>query len=79
MQKEIWIDDIVGNLFKANPFMSFAVNADSFVLAGKVVHIPQAGAKTAVILLKVRLMAATARERITAPLPEFRVAMSNRA
>ena len=37
------------------------------------------GAKTAVILLKVRLMAATAIARITMPLPEFRVAISKRA
>lgn len=43
IQKEIWINDIVGNLFKANPFLNFAMNADQFVLAGKVVHIPNAG------------------------------------
>lgn len=43
IQKEIWINDIVSNLFKANPFMNFAMNADEFVLAGKVVHIPNAG------------------------------------
>lgn len=43
IQKEIWINDIVNNLFKANPFLNFAMNADQFVLAGKVVHIPNAG------------------------------------
>ena len=49
VQKEIWINDIVGNLFKANPHLNFAMNADSFVLAGKVVHIPNAGSKPAVV------------------------------
>lgn len=47
VQKEIWINDIVGNLFKANPHLNFAMNADAFVLSGKVVHIPNAGAKPA--------------------------------
>lgn len=43
IQKEIWINDIVENLFKANPHLNYATNADEFVLAGKVVHIPNAG------------------------------------
>ncbi len=45
IQKEIWINDIVANLFKANPHLSHAVNADAFVYNGKVVHIPNAGTK----------------------------------
>jgi hypothetical protein len=45
LQKEIWITDVVGNLFKANPHLGYAMNADGFVLAGKVVHIPNAGNK----------------------------------
>lgn len=45
LQKEIWLNDIVGNLFKANPHLNFAMNADEFVLNGRVVHIPNAGAK----------------------------------
>ncbi len=45
LEKEIWIDHIVGNLFKANPFMDKCVNADQFVYQGKVVHIPNAGVK----------------------------------
>jgi hypothetical protein len=49
IQKEIWINDIVGNLFKANPFIQNSMNHDQFVLAGKVVHIPQAGAKPNVV------------------------------
>lgn len=49
IQKEIWIDDIVGNLFRTNPHLAYAMNADSFVLAGKVVHIPNAGSKPRVV------------------------------
>lgn len=48
IQKEIWIGDIVTNLFKANPHLNYAMNADQFVLAGKVVHIPNAGSKPGV-------------------------------
>lgn len=48
IQKEIWIGDIVANLFKANPHLNYAMNADQFVLAGKVVHIPNAGSKPGV-------------------------------
>lgn len=48
IQKEIWIDDLVGNIFKSNPHLNFAMNGDAFVLAGKVVHIPNAGTKPGV-------------------------------
>ena len=44
VQKEIWENDIVPSLFADNSFLKFAYNADQYVLAGKVVHIPQAGA-----------------------------------
>ncbi len=44
LQVEIWQDHIVGALFAANPHMSKCVNANQYVLQGKVVHIPQAGA-----------------------------------
>jgi hypothetical protein len=44
--KELWLNDIVENLFKSNPHLDKAFNADSFVLQGKVVHIPQAGNKS---------------------------------
>lgn len=43
LQKEIWRADIINNLFKDNQFAQRCVNADSFVLQGKVVHIPVAG------------------------------------
>ena len=48
LQKEIWQKDIVDNLYKDNAFAMRAFNADSFVLAGKVVHIPVAGAPTVI-------------------------------
>lgn len=41
---EVWKDDIIKNLYKNNMFAMFAFNADPFVLKGKVVHIPVAGA-----------------------------------
>lgn len=48
IQREIWLEDIVGNLFKKNPHLAHAYSADQFVLSGKVVHIPNAGAKPTV-------------------------------
>ena len=48
IQREIWLEDIVANLFKSNPHLNYAVNADQFVLQGKVVHIPNAGSKPSV-------------------------------
>lgn len=49
IQVEIWQNDIIGNLYKSNPFLQYAFNGDQFVLAGKVVHIPTAGAKPTVV------------------------------
>lgn len=46
--REIWESDLVGNLFKNNEFAKRAFNADAYVLAGKVVHIPVAGAPSAI-------------------------------
>lgn len=45
---EIWETDIVENLFKGNEFAMRAYNADQYVLAGKVVHIPRAGTPASV-------------------------------
>ncbi len=45
---EIWEKDVVKNLYKNNMFAQFAFNADEYVLKGKVVHIPTAGAPRAV-------------------------------
>lgn len=49
LQLEVWQRDIVDQLFADNSFLSKAYNADSYVLAGKVVHIPQAGAASGVV------------------------------
>lgn len=46
--REIWEADIVNNLYKNNQFALRAFNADLYVLAGKVVHIPVAGAASTV-------------------------------
>lgn len=48
LQKEIWRNDIVANLYKDNQFAQYAINADTFVLGGAVVHIPVAGAATGI-------------------------------
>lgn len=74
LQKEIWRDDIVQNLFRDNQFAQYAVNADPFVLAGAVVHIPVAGAATGV-KKNLAVFPATATERadseLTYPLDTF--------
>lgn len=49
IQKEIWVNYIISNLFKGNEFLERCVKEDEYVLAGKVVHIPQAGAKPTVV------------------------------
>lgn len=41
---EIWLTDIVGNLFKDNEFLLKSIDESQYVLGGSVVHIPQAGA-----------------------------------
>ena len=74
IQKEIWINDIVGNLFKANPHLNHAMNADQFVLQGKVVHIPNAGTKPNVEKNRSTLPATVVQRTdidITFPLDEF--------
>lgn len=44
VNKEMWRPDIVESLFKANAFLGRAFNADEYVVGGRIVHIPQAGA-----------------------------------
>jgi hypothetical protein len=46
--KEIWTQDIIGKLFKNNEWAARAFNADMYVLMGKVVHIPVAGAPSTI-------------------------------
>lgn len=45
---EIWTKDIIDNLYKDSQFALRAFNADIYVLLGKVVHIPVAGAPSQV-------------------------------
>lgn len=49
IQKEIWQDHIEGNLFKGNEFLLASTDASQYVIQGKVVHIPQAGATATVV------------------------------
>lgn len=49
VQVEIWENDIIEGLWADNAFLNFAVNVDQYVLNGKVVHIPQAGAAPNVV------------------------------
>ena len=49
VQKEIWMNAIIENLFADNSFLSKAFNADEFVNGGKTVHIPNAGSPSNVV------------------------------
>ena len=49
VEKEIWMNHIVENLFADNSFLSKAFDADEFVNQGKTVHIPNAGAPSNVV------------------------------
>jgi hypothetical protein len=44
IEREIWQELIIEALYADNQFLNRAYNADQYVLIGKVVHIPQAGA-----------------------------------
>lgn len=48
IQRELWQNTIIEGLFADNSFMSKAVNDDMYVNMGKKVHIPNAGAPSAV-------------------------------
>jgi hypothetical protein len=45
VQKEIWVKYIIKRFWKDNQFLKFMSNDDDYVLAGKVVHIPNPGTK----------------------------------
>ncbi len=57
VQKEIWTNYIVEHLFKNNNFLNFAINHDQYVVGGKVVHIPQAGAPSGAVRNRTNLPA----------------------
>lgn len=72
--KEIWQNFIIGGLFKANAFLNFCFNADEYVLQGKVVHIPQAGAASSVTKNRSALPATISKRTdtdVTYPLDEY--------
>ena len=74
VEREIWEGDIVEKLYAENPHLSLCVNADQYVLAGKVVHIPQAGAAPDVVKNRSSLPAAVKKRTdtdITYPLDEY--------
>lgn len=71
---EIWTDFIVENLFKGNEFLLESVDESQYVLQGSVVHIPQAGAPSAVKRNRTQLPATITRRTdvdITYALDEF--------
>ena len=50
IQKEIWVNYIIDRLWKDNQFLKYAWNDDDKVLAGKVVHIPNPGARPVTVI-----------------------------
>lgn len=49
VEREIWVNYIIQRLWKDNQFLLHAYNDDQYVLAGKIVHIPQPGSKPTVV------------------------------
>lgn len=60
---QIWLKTIIEGLFADNSFMSKAVNDDIYVNMGKTVHIPNAGAPSAVSINRTSVPA-TASKRV---------------
>jgi hypothetical protein len=58
VNKELWRPDIVGALFRSNRFLTRAFNADEYVVGGRIVHIPNAGAPSSVTKNRTSLPAA---------------------
>lgn len=65
VQVELWANFIAENIYKNNAFLNFAFNADDYVLNGKVVHIPQSGAASAVTKNRSSLPASVAKRTDT--------------
>lgn len=71
---EIWVDYIVGNLFKSNEFLLNSIDESQYVIGGNVVHIPQAGSRAGVQRNRESLPATITRRKdidITYALDEF--------
>lgn len=74
IQREIWENHIEGNLFKNNEFLLATTDASQYVIQGKVVHIPQAGATASVTKNRSSLPASVTQRTdtdVTYPLDEF--------
>lgn len=74
VQKEVWVDYIIENLFKDNSFLQYCFNESDNVLNGVVVHIPQAGAKPNVVKNRGSLPATVVQRTdtdVTYPLDSF--------
>lgn len=65
LNKEIWTNDIVEKLYKDNAFLNYCFNSDQYVLAGKVVHRPQAGVAPKVVKNRTDLPAKVTRRSDT--------------
>ena len=71
---EIWVDYIVGNLFKNNEFLLNSIDESQYVIGGSVVHIPQAGSVSGVKRNRTDLPATITRRKdvdVTYALDEF--------
>lgn len=71
---EIWVNYIIGNLFKNNEFISYSQDETAYVLNGRVVHVPQAGMPSGVERNREKLPATITRRKdvdVTYPLDEF--------
>jgi len=71
---EIWVDYIIGNLFKNNEFLLNSIDESQYVIGGSCVHIPQAGASSKVERNRKKLPAQLTRRKdvdVTYPLDEF--------
>lgn len=63
VQVEIWQKDIVEGLFKNNEFITQSIDESQYVLAGSVVHIPQAGAHAGAQRNRTKLPATITRRK----------------
>ena len=74
IQKEIWTNHLQGSLFKNNEFLNYCFKADQYVIEGKVVHIPNAGAAPSIVKNRSSLPATVTTRTdidITYPIDEF--------
>lgn len=65
IQVEFWVRYIIERLWKDNQFVKHAFNEDEYVVGGKVVHIPQPGAKPSVTKNRTSFPAAAVRRTDT--------------